>query len=94
MNMKKCEECGKELRFLECYRHPTLGKDSYLCSPCLDQVSESVAKWREFVLSNSLDMRSPKNDSQLYWKKIIPNITKIRDIFQTEISEKEIDLKR
>ena len=50
--MIKCEECSKTLGILEGYRHPTLGKKHYLCSPCFDQVSESVARWRKFVLSN------------------------------------------
>jgi hypothetical protein len=49
--MKKCEECGKTLGFLEGYRHPTLGKNHLLCNPCFDQVSESVEKWRNVVLS-------------------------------------------
>ena len=94
MKMKKCEECGKKLGILGGYCHPTLGTSHILCSPCFNQVSESVEKWREFVLSNSFNMRPSKNDSQLYWKKIIPNITRIWDIFQTESAEKEIDLKK
>ena len=94
MKMKICEECGKKLRLLEGYRHPTLGKDYTLCSPCFDQVSESVARWGEFVLANSFDMRSPRNNIPLDWKKIIPNITKIRDSLENELIEKEIDIKR
>jgi hypothetical protein len=47
--MKKCEECGKELKLLEGYRHLTLGKDFLLCSSCFDIVNESVEQWREFV---------------------------------------------
>ena len=92
--MKDCEECGKKLGILEGYQHPTLGKKYLLCSYCFDQVSESVEKWREFVLSNSFNIRPSKNNSQFYWKKIILNITRIQDIFQTESAEKEIDLKR
>lgn len=92
MKMKKCEECGKKLGLLEGYRHPTLGKDYSLCSPCFDQVSESVTIWRDFVLANSFDMRLLKNSIQLDWKKIIPNITKISNFFETELMEKEIDI--
>lgn len=77
MKMKKCEECGKKLRLLEGYLHPTLGKNHNLCSPCFDQVSESIAKWRDFVLANSFDARPSKNSIQLEWQKIIPNINKI-----------------
>ena len=32
---------------MEGYRHPVLGKDSFLCSDCFDSVHESVVKWRE-----------------------------------------------
>ena len=70
MKMKKCEECGKGLKFIEGYRHPTLGKKHLLCSPCFDQVSESVARWSEFVQANCFNVKASKNDIQLYWKKI------------------------
>ena len=48
--MKECVECGKKLGFIEGYRHPTKGKDYLLCSNCFDVVTESVEKWREFIL--------------------------------------------
>jgi len=85
MNMKKCIECGKELKLLEGYQHPTMGKKTLVCSPCFDQVSESVARWREFILSNSFKMSAPKNNSKLDWEKIsryYPNI----DIFESKIA--------
>ena len=50
MKMKRCKECSKKLGIMEGYRHPTLGKDSLLCSSCFDIVDESVAKWRNAVL--------------------------------------------
>jgi len=53
--MIECEECSKTLGIFEGYRHPTLGKKHYLCSPCFDQVNESVSRWGEFVLSNSFN---------------------------------------
>jgi hypothetical protein len=93
MKMKKCEECGKKLRLLEAYRHPTMGKAYNLCSPCFDLVSESVTRWGEFVRANSFDMRPMKNNIQLDLNKIIPNITKIPDTFENEIMEKDIDIK-
>jgi len=54
--MKKCEECGKKLGIIEGYLHPTLGKKHLLCSQCFNKVSESVEKWKEFVLNNSLNL--------------------------------------
>ena len=78
--MKDCEECGKKLGVLEGYQHPTLGKKHLLCGHCFDQVSESVEKWREFVLANSFNMETSKSKSQVNWKKIKTNFTKIREI--------------
>jgi len=49
--MVECEECKKMLRFFEGYRHPTLGKKHILCSLCFDQVAESVARWRQFIMA-------------------------------------------
>ncbi len=63
--MKDCEECGKKLGIFEGYQHPTLGKKHLLCSPCFDQVSESVEKWKEFVLSSSFNINNlEKNASK------------------------------
>jgi len=85
MEMKKCIECGKELRLLEGYQHPTLGKKTLVCSLCFDQITESVAKWREFILTNSMKMNASKNYSK-YDKerksRYYPNI----DIFETKIA--------
>jgi hypothetical protein len=53
--MIECEECGKTLGIFEGYRHPTMGKKHHICSPCFDQVNESIARWREFVLANSFN---------------------------------------
>ena len=75
--MKKCEECGKELRFLGGYQHPTLGKNHLVCNLCFDQVSESVARWRKFVLSYSYNNLSFRSVSQFNRKRIFPNITKL-----------------
>ena len=65
MKMKKCKECNKELRLLEGYKHPTLGKEFLLCSCCFNTVDESIAKWREFVSSNSFNNGYSKNSLQL-----------------------------
>ena len=53
--MKECNECGKKLGILKGYHHPTLGKKYYLCNKCWDHVSDSVEKWKEFVISNSFN---------------------------------------
>jgi len=72
MNMKICEECGKRLSFFEGYRHLTLGKGFLLCSSCFDRVDESVAKWREFVLSYAEFFNNVSVKNSLQWnpKKI------------------------
>lgn len=92
--MKRCEECGKELRILSGYQHPTLGKNHLICSPCFVKISESVARWRKFIISNSFNNASSRSVSQFNLKKIIPNIIKIRDKFDSKIAEKEIEIKR
>jgi len=56
--MKKCKECGRKLGIVEGYQHPTLGKKHIVCSSCFDKISESVEKWTDFVLNNSLDLNS------------------------------------
>jgi hypothetical protein len=83
--MKKCIECGKDLRLLEGYQHPTLGRKTIVCSLCFDQITESVAKWADFILTNSFDMRDPKNNYKLDTEKKTkyhPNI----EIFETKIA--------
>ena len=70
--MVSCEECGKKLRILEGYCHPTMGKKHHLCSPCFDQVSESVAKWREFVMSNSFNVNAAASNTSIDWKQFAP----------------------
>jgi hypothetical protein len=49
--MKKCYECGKELKFWEGYYHPVLGKKELVCSTCFDIVDESMEKYCNFILS-------------------------------------------
>jgi hypothetical protein len=80
ISMKKCEECGRELNFYEGYRHPTLGKDFLLCSPCFDIVDENLAIWKEFV-STHIDLFNnghSKTDYQLIKEKVIS------DYYQTK----------
>jgi hypothetical protein len=49
--MKKCYECGKELKFWKSYNHPTLGDKTFVCSKCFDIVAVSMKKYRNFILS-------------------------------------------
>jgi hypothetical protein len=78
--MKKCEECGKKLGILKGYIHPTMGKKHHLCSPCYNQVSYSVEKWREFVLSNSFKATPSKNKTWAELKRIKPNFKKAQNM--------------
>ncbi|UCD13067.1 MAG: hypothetical protein JSW60_05765 [Thermoplasmatales archaeon] len=79
--MVECEECGTKLGILEGYRHPTMGKKHLLCSPCFDQVSESVEKWGEFVLSNSFNMGASKSNSQQDWENMLTSFNQIQNMF-------------
>lgn len=77
--MLECEECGTKLGILEGYRHPTMGKKHHLCSTCFDQVSESVARWGEFVRTNSFNNGSSNNKHEFEWNitNPIPDALKI-----------------
>jgi len=92
--MKECEECGKTLGIFEGYQHPTLGKKHLVCSPCFDQVEESVAKWREFVVANSFNMNASERTSQVSWKDRIPDFAQRMNIPQHILAEILIYLHR
>jgi hypothetical protein len=92
--MKTCEECSKKLGVFEGYRHPTMGKKHLLCSPCFDQISESVARWGEFVRTNTFNMNVPGNNSQLNWKEMIANFNQTRNILDQPWAEKEVILQK
>lgn len=71
--MSQCEECGKKLGIFEGYRHPTMGKKHLVCSPCFEQVEDSVAKWREFVVNNSFNVNTSEVPNQISWKEKMPD---------------------
>lgn len=71
--MTECEECGKKLGIFEGYQHPTLGKKHLVCSPCFEQVEDSVTKWREFLVNNSFNMNEVKRTKQVSWKEKMPD---------------------
>jgi len=71
--MTECEECGKKLGIFEGYQHPTMGKKHLVCSPCFEQVEESVTKWREFVVNNSFKLNANERTKQVSWKEKMPD---------------------
>ena len=92
--MKTCEECSKKLGVFEGYRHPTMGKKHLLCSPCFDQISDSVTRWGEFVRTNTFNMNVPGNNSQLNWKEMIANFNQTTNILDQPWAEKEVILQK
>jgi len=88
--MIECEECGKKLGIFERYLRPTMGKNHFLCSPCFDQVEESVSRWGAFVIANSFNNVSSKRDLKLNWKRVLSNSTKIQNIIENVKPENEI----
>jgi hypothetical protein len=64
-NMVACVECGKRLGFFEGHYHPTLGKKSLLCYSCFVKVEESVARWQDFILSNSFNPEASEIRKQI-----------------------------
>jgi len=88
--MIECEECGKKLGIMEGYRHPTMGKKHHLCSPCFDQVSESVARWGEFVSTNSFNVAASKSNSMINFKKINASFTQLSKNFENLGAQKGI----
>jgi hypothetical protein len=69
--IKKCFECGQELKFWKSYHHPTLGDKSFVCSKCFDIIAESMEKYRNFILS---EMKPEELESNV-------NISDIKSIF-------------
>lgn len=80
--MVECEECGKKLGIFEGYQHPTLGRKHLVCSPCFEQVEESVAKWREFILSYSFNDKKSKKNFEQKWKNIGLNFKQKRNVVE------------
>ena len=49
--MLKCYECGKKIRFWNCYRHPILGYKIYVCGKCFEELNKSMENYRDFILN-------------------------------------------
>ena len=71
--MKKCYECGKELKFWEGYYHPVLGKKELVCSKCFNTVDENIENYHNFILSQfkqdeqDKDVINSNIKSRFYW---------------------------
>ena len=82
MNMKRCEECGKELGFLAGYRHPTLGRESLLCGHCYELVEASVTKWREAVLPyiDFFNNKTPSHTVNVDFSPVFSESSQIKEL--------------
>ncbi len=85
--MTECKECGKKLGILEGYQHPTMGKRHLVCSPCFEQVEDSVTKWREFVVNNSFNVNTSERTSHVSWKEKMPDFAQSMNIPQRVLAE-------
>jgi hypothetical protein len=85
--MTQCEECGKKLGIFEGYQHPTMGKKHLVCSPCFEQIEDSVAKWREFVVNNSFNVNTSEINKQVSWKEKMPDFAQSMNIPQRVLAE-------
>ena len=47
--MKKCFECGKELKILNSYRHPVLGTKEFVCWTCCKRLKKFMDEYGEFI---------------------------------------------
>ena len=77
--MNKCEECGKKLGILQAYYHPALGKKHTVCINCLDEVSDSLQKWTDFILpyANFFQKSNNYNNFDFSWKNLSHGLIKL-----------------
>lgn len=92
--MIDCEECGKNLVLLECYRHPTLGKNHLLYSTCFDIVSVNVDNLRGFVNANSSNNASSNTGLKIDLNKIFTSFSKNMGIILKYLWKEEIQILR
>ncbi len=76
--MVYCKDCGRKLKALEAYKHPTMGKKHHLCSKCYDNVSSSVENWKRFVVSNSFTNQDSIYSFSVDWKDLYQRITTLK----------------
>jgi hypothetical protein len=80
--MVDCEECGKKLRILQGYRHPSLGAKFLVCGTCFDKVTGDMERWSKFCLSDKFNIESSKITIQEEWNKNISNDPSLQKWFQ------------
>jgi uncharacterized CHY-type Zn-finger protein len=80
--MVDCEECRKQLRVFEGYRHPALGTRFLVCGRCYDKVERDMKRWSEFCVSDSFNTESTKHDIQDAWNIKISNDPILQHWFQ------------
>jgi hypothetical protein len=80
--MVDCEECGKNLRILQGYRHPALGAKFLVCGTCFDKVNGDMERWSMFCLSDKFNVESSKIAIQEAWNKNISNDPPLQKWFQ------------
>jgi hypothetical protein len=85
-NMVACVECGKKLGLFEGHYHPTLGKKSLVCGMCFVKVEESVARWRDFILSNSFNPETSEIRKQLNRTEQVKNPRANRNKSRSEMA--------
>jgi hypothetical protein len=72
--MKKCYECGKELKLMEGYRHPVLGMKELVCWKCFEKIDNSVDKYRNFILDNIKRKKRKTESENSNHKSRLPHI--------------------
>lgn len=72
--MKKCFECGKELKFWEGYCHPILGKKELVCWTCFKKVDKSLEEYRNFILDFNKREEKKMAVENIHHKSIFSNI--------------------
>jgi hypothetical protein len=83
--MTECIECGKRLGFFEGHYHPTLGKKSLVCGSCFVKVEESIAQWRDFILSNSFNPESSTPTFNIDWSSLFNKFTGTKKQFTKDL---------
>ena len=74
--MKKCYECGKEMKFLEWRYHPALGKKILVCSNCFKKLEGSMEQYRKFILNEFGNKETKKSIENLIKKLKSQSINK------------------
>jgi hypothetical protein len=67
--MKKCCECGKELKLWKGYFHPSIGKKEQVCRQCFNFIEESLKNFSKYLSKESSNKSDEFRDMvKLYLK--------------------------